>query len=79
MTTLIISNEEMGDTNRIIKSLEESGLLIKGDCETIKNQAKEQGGGFLDMLVRTLGAGLLGNLLTGKRIIRIGKDRIRTG
>ena len=48
-------------------------------CETIKNQAKEQGGGFLDMLVRTLGAGLLGNLLTGKRVIRIGKDRIRTG
>ena len=56
MTTLIISNEEMDDIMKIIKSLEESGLLIKGVTKTIKNEAKEQKGGFLDMLLRTLGA-----------------------
>ena len=50
VTTLIISNEEMNDIMRIIKSLEESGLLIKGVSQTIKNEAKEQKGGFLCML-----------------------------
>ena len=48
-TTLIISNEEMNDNMKIVKSLEESGLLIKGVSETIKNEAKEQKGGFLGM------------------------------
>ena len=62
-TTLIISNEEMNDVMKIIKSLEESGLLIKGVSKTIKNEAKEQKGGFLIMLLDTLGANLLGNLL----------------
>ena len=61
-TTLIISNEEMNDIMKIIKSLEESGLLIKGVSETIKNEVKEQNGGFLGMLLGTLGASLLGNL-----------------
>ena len=50
VTTLIISNEEMNDIMRIIKLLEESGLLIKGVSQTIKNEAKEQKGGFLCML-----------------------------
>ena len=49
-TTLIISNEKMNDIMKIVKSLEESGLLIKGFSETIKNEAKEQKGGFLEML-----------------------------
>ena len=77
--TLIISNEEMNDVMKIIKSLEESGLLIKGISEIIKNEAKEQNGGFLGMLLGTLGASLLGNLLTGKGTIRAGEDTVRAG
>ena len=78
-TTLVISNEEMNDIMKIVKSLEESGLLIKGVSETIKNEAKEQTGGFIIMLLGTLGASLLGNLLTGKGTIRAGKGTIRAG
>ena len=77
--TLIIFNEKMNDIMKIIKSLEESGLSIKNISETIKNEAKEQKRGFLGMLLDTLGASLLGNLLTGKGAIRAGKDTIRTG
>ena len=61
-TILIISNDEMNDIMKMVKSLEESGLLIKGVSETIKNEAKEQKGGFLRMSLGTLGASLLGNL-----------------
>ena len=78
-TTLIISNEEMNDIMKIVKSLEDSGLLIKGVSQTIKNEAKEQKGGFLSMLLETLGASLLGNPLTGKGTIRAGKGTIRAG
>ena len=78
-TTLVISNEEMNDIMKLVKSLEESGLLIKGVSETIKNEAKEQTGGFIIMLLGTLGASLLGNLLTGKGTIRAGKGTIRAG
>ena len=56
----------------IVKSLEESGLLLEGLSERIQNQAKEHKGGFLAMLLGTLGASLLGNTLTGKGIIRAG-------
>ena len=79
VTTLIISNEEMNDITKIVESLKESGLLIKDVSETIKNEAKEQKGGFLGMLLGTLGASLLGNLLTGKGTIRAGKGTIRAG
>ena len=75
-TILIFSNEEMNDIIKIIKSLEEYGLLIKDVSETIKNEAKEQKGGFLGMLLCTLGASLLGNLLTGKGTITTGKGTI---
>ena len=78
-TTLIICNEEMNDIMKIVKSLEESGLLIKGVSETIKNEAKEQKGGFLGMLLGTLGASLLANLLTGTGKIRAGEGTIRAG
>ena len=64
---------------KIIKSLEESGLLIKGVSETIQNESKEQKGGFLSMLLGTLGASLLGNLLTGKGTIRAGQGTIKAG
>ena len=77
-TILIISNEEMNDIVKIIKSLGESGLLIKGISETIKKEAKEQKGGFLGMLLGTLSASLLGNLLTGKGKIRAGEGEIAT-
>ena len=76
---LIISNEEMNDIMKIVKSLEESGLLIKGVSQTIKNEAKEQKGGFLGMLLGTLDASLLGNLLTGKGKIRAGEGTVRAG
>ena len=76
---LIISNEAMNDVMKIVKSLEESGLLINGVGKTNKNEAKEQKGGFLGMLIGTLGANLLGNLLTGKGSIRAGEQIIRAG
>ena len=69
----------MNDIMEIIKSLEESGLLIKGISETIKNEGKEQKGGFFGRLLGTLSASLLGNLLTGKGIIRAGEGIIRAG
>ena len=78
-TTLIISNKEMEDVMKIVTSFEDSGLLIKVVSETIENEAKEQKGGFLSMLLGTLGASLLGNLLTGKDTISAGEGTIRAG
>ena len=78
----------MNDIMKIVKSLEDSGLLIKGVSETIQNVAKEQKGGFLEMLLGTLGASLLGNLLNVKGVIamshihgtiRVGEGTIRAG
>ena len=69
-SSLIISNKEMEDIMKIVKSLEASGLLIKGVGETIKNEAKEQKRGFIGMLLETLGASLLGNLLTEKVLLQ---------
>ena len=76
-TTLIISNEEMNDIMKIVKSLQESRLLIRDVSETIKNEANKQKRGFLSMLLGTLGAGLLGNLLTGKGTITAGEGTIK--
>ena len=59
----------MKDIIEIIKSLEDSGLLLKGVSETIENESKEQKGGFLSMLLGTLGASLLGNILSGNGAI----------
>ena len=70
--TLIISNKEMNGIMKIIQALENSNILPKGVTKTIKNETKEQNGGFLSMLLCTLGASLLGNLSTGKRILRAG-------
>ena len=78
-TTLIISNNEMEDIIKIVKSLEDSGLLLKGVTETVQNEVKEQKGGFLSMLLGTLGASLLGNLLTGKGVNKKGKGINRAG
>ena len=71
---LIIEQEDMNDIMKIIKALENSGILLKGITKTIKNETKEQRGGFLSMLLGTLGASLLGNFLTGgKGIMRAGE------
>ena len=80
-TTLIISNEEMNDILKIVQALEDSNILLKGVTNTIKNETKEQKGGFLSMLLGTLGATLLGNLLSGKGIARAGsgKEIVRAG
>ena len=77
---LIIEQEDMNDIMKIIKALENSGILLKGVSKTIKNETKEQRGGFLSMLLGTLGASLLGNLLTvGKGIMRAGDGIVRAG
>ena len=82
-TTLIISNDEMGDILKIVKSLEDSGILLKGVSETIQHEGKEQRGGFLSMLLGTLGASLLGDVLSkslsGKGVIRAGEGTIKAG
>ena len=77
---LIIEQEDMIDVMKIIKALENSGILLKGVSKAIKNETKEQKGGFLSMLLGTLGASLLGILLTGgKRIMRAGDGIVRAG
>ena len=78
-TTVIVSNDEMEDILKIVKSLEDSGILLKGVSETIKNESKEQRGGLLSMLLGTLGASLLSNMLTGKGVIRTGEGTARVG
>ena len=78
-TTLIISNDEMKDIIETVKSLEDSILLLKGVSKTIQNEAKEQKEGFLSMLLGTLDASLLGNILAGKGIKRAGEGVIRAG
>ena len=85
---LIIEQEDMKDIMKIIKALENSGILLKKVSKTIKNETKEQRGGFLSMLLGTLRASLLGNLLTGgkgsvasrakgKGIMRAGEGIVR--
>ena len=69
----------MKDILGIVKSLEDSGLLLKGVSETIKNEAKEQKGGFLNMLLGTFDASLLGKMLTGKGVIRAREGTARIG
>ena len=65
----------MNDIMKIIQAYENFNILIKGVTKTVKNEAKEQKGGFLNMLLGTLGASLLGNLLTGKGIVRAGTGK----
>ena len=80
-TILVISNEEMNDIMKTVQALEDSDILLKGVAKTIKNETREQKGGFLSMLLDTLGASLLGNLLTknlsGKGTVRAGEGCLR--
>ena len=84
-TTLITSNEEMNDIMNIVQVLEDSNFLLKRVTKTITNETKKQKGGFLGMLLGTLGASLLRNLLSGKRFVRTGsankngKGTVRAG
>ena len=65
----------MEDIIKIVKSLEDSSLLLKGFSKTVQNEAKEQKGGFLSMLLGTLGARFLGNILAGKGVIATSQGR----
>ena len=77
---LIIEQEDMNNIMKIIEALENSGILLKGISKTIENETKKQRGGFLSMLLGTLRASLLGNLLTGgKGIVRGGDGIVRAG
>ena len=82
-TTLVISGEQMIDTMKIVQASENSGILLKGVTKTIKNETKEDKGGFLSMLLGTLGASWLGYLLTRnlseKGTVREGEGTIRAG
>ena len=82
-TTLVISNEEMDDIMKIVQALEDSNILLEGVTKTIKNETKEQKGGFLSMLLGTLGASFLGDLLTknlsGKETVRTREGSLRMG
>ena len=69
----------MQDLLKIVKSLQDSDLLLDGITETVKNEVKEQKGGFLSMLLGTLGASLLGYMLAGRGVIRAGERTIRAG
>ena len=70
--TLKISNKEINDIVKIVQALEDSNSFLKGVTKTVEKETKEQKGGFLSMLLGTLGASLLGNLLAGKGIVRAG-------
>ena len=77
---LIIEQEDMNDIMKIIEALENAAILLKGVSKTIENETKEQRGGFLSMLLGTLGASLLGNLLIGgKGMMRAGEGLVRAG
>ena len=69
----------MEDIIKIVKSLEDSGLLLKGVTETVQNEVKEQKRGFLSMLLGTLDGSLLGNILSGRGITRAGEGIVRVG
>ena len=69
----------MQDLLKIVKSLKDSGILLDGITETVENEVKERKGGFLSMLLGTLGASLLGNMLAGRGVIRAGEGTIRAG
>ena len=76
---LIIEQEDMNDIIKTIEALENSGILLKGVTKTIENETKEQREGFLSMLLGTLRANLLGNLLSGKGLTRAGEGIVRAG
>ena len=79
--TLIIWNKEMNDIMKIVQAIEDSNILLKEVTKTIEDETKEQKAGFLSMLLGTLWASLLENLLSGKGLTRavFGKGLTRAG
>ena len=77
--TVILPNEDLNDIIKIVKSIEESGLPIKGISKTVENKVKEQKRGFLDMLAAKLASHLLGNMASGKGVIRARNGTFRPG
>ena len=75
--TLTIQNDDMDDIMQIIQALEDSGILLKGVTRSVATQTKEKKGGFLSMLLGTLGASLLGNLLSGKGVTTEQPERVK--
>ena len=78
-TIFIISNNDIQNLLKMVKPLEDSGMSLDGITETVKNEVKEQKGSFLSMLLGTLGASLLGNMLADRGVIRAGEGTIRGG
>ena len=76
-TIFIISNNDIQNLLKMVKPLEDSGMSLDGITETVKNEVKEQKGSFLSMLLGTLGASLLGNMLADRGVIRAGEETIR--
>ena len=74
--TLVISNEYMDDAFRVVRSLKSSGEEIDGVCETVKHEIEKQEGGFLGMLLATLDASMLANILTVKGVMRAGEGTV---
>ena len=83
VAALVISNDELNNIIKIVQAFEHSNILLRGATKTIQNEAKEQKGWLLNMLLGTLGAGLLGNMLSGKEMLRAGyahgKGMLRAG
>ena len=78
-TTLIFSNDDLNDLLKAIKSLENSGILLDGITETVKNKVKKQKGGFLSTLFSVVGLALLSSMFSGKGVIRAVEGTIRVG
>ena len=78
-TKLVSLNEEIDDIRKIVKSIDDAGLLSKGVSETVENEIREQKGGFLGTLAASLGSSSSGNILVGKEVIRAGEEVIRPG
>ena len=77
--TLVISSDKMNVIMKIVQALEDSHILLKVVAKTFKNETEEQKRGFLSMLLCILEGSLLGNLLTGKGLVRYGEGTIRAG
>ena len=78
-TKLVFLNEEIDDVRKLVKSVDDAGLLSKGVSETVENEIREQKGRFLGALAASLGSSSSGNMLVGKEVIRAGEEVIRTG
>ena len=75
--TLLISNNDLNNLLKVIICLENNGILLDGITEAVKDEVKEQRGGFLSTLLSVVGSALLFNMLSGKGVIRAGEGTVR--